>query len=94
MNTKIANYKSGTVLFEKGDNCDSLIAVLDGNIINDSSKSIMANQGDIFGDIYLPLGNNKKKLGDKIIIGGDAVLSMISFKQFQKCIGGDIDSII
>lgn len=30
MNTKISNYKSGTVLYEAGDCCDTLIAVLDG----------------------------------------------------------------
>lgn len=37
MNTKITNFKNGTVLFEKGDYCDTLIAVLEGAIKGESS---------------------------------------------------------
>lgn len=37
MNTKISNYKSGTVLYEAGDYCDTLTAVLDGNIKGEKS---------------------------------------------------------
>lgn len=55
MNTKISNYKAGTVLYEKGDYCDTLIAVLDGNIKGETSGKIVADKGHIFGDDYLPL---------------------------------------
>jgi len=57
MNTKISNYKAGTVLYEKGDYCDTLIAVLDGNIKGETSGKIVADKGHIFGDEYLPLQN-------------------------------------
>ncbi|EAR84179.1 CGMP-dependent kinase 5-1 (macronuclear) [Tetrahymena thermophila SB210] len=94
MNTKISNYKNGTVLYEKGDYCDTLIAVLDGNIKGEDSGQILADKGQIFGDYYLPLTNQNIQFDQRIVIGSDAVLSTISFKQFHKCIGGDVLSVI
>lgn len=94
MGTKISNYKSGTILYEEGDYCDTLIAVLEGTIIGEKSKRILADKGQIFGDKYLPLKDQNTLLDERVVIGDEAVLSMISLKQFHNCIGGDIESVI
>lgn len=56
-NTKISIYKSGTVLYEEGDYCDTLIAVIEGNIKNSSGKEILAEKGQMFGTNYLSAAN-------------------------------------
>ena len=46
MNTKISSYKAGTILYEPGDYCDQLIAVIEGNIISGGSVSeLIADRG-------------------------------------------------
>lgn len=55
---------------------------------------MLADKGNIFGDFYLPTANHNLQFSEKIIIGSDSVLSTISFKQFLKCIGGDIHAVI
>ncbi|EGR27446.1 protein kinase domain protein [Ichthyophthirius multifiliis] len=91
---KISNFKKGTILFEKGDYCDTLIAVLEGVIKEENSGNIQAEMGQIFGDYYLLQPNCNKQFEDRIIVEKEAVLSTISFKLFQKCIGGDIETVI
>lgn len=93
-NAQIANFQAGTVLFEKGKPCNKLFIVLEGKLIEGTSKRQVAAQREIYGDEFLPKDKQDKPLKDDIVMEGNGVLSVIPFNVFFKCIGGDLETVI
>ncbi|KAL4499727.1 hypothetical protein ABPG72_017267 [Tetrahymena utriculariae] len=92
-NCKIANLKQGFHLYSKDEACDKLIIVLEGTVCTSSGKEI-ATKGQMYGDEFLVSSKQNQQFAEDIIMKTDGVISSISYKTFQKCIGGDIEKVI
>ncbi|EGR29341.1 hypothetical protein IMG5_157930 [Ichthyophthirius multifiliis] len=79
------------VLFEQGDFCDCIFAVLEGRICTENGRCL-AEQRQIFGEQFLQ--DDNIKFQERILVWEDSILAVISFKLFYKIIGGSFNNVV
>ncbi|EGR32104.1 protein kinase domain protein [Ichthyophthirius multifiliis] len=87
------NHKKEEIIFEKGNVCNKLIVVLEGKL-GEFQGNTLAVKGGLFGDQYLKKAQQSQVFKKDIVMQADGVLCVISFENFKKCIGGDIENVI
>src|SRR3546814_11480754 len=77
LDSKVAFYRAGDVVFEKGDPGSSLFAIADGfaEVEVGPGATVPIEQGSIFGEVGLISG---RKRGATIRAGADGISSVLS----------------
>ncbi|CAD8202308.1 unnamed protein product [Paramecium pentaurelia] len=90
-NFKIKTYESKEYLFSKNQMIDKLIIILDGQLEFDGQ---IYNNGQLFGDKFLQVEESKRKISSDIVTTRKTTLSVLTFKQFFECIGGELETVV
>ncbi|CAD8115157.1 unnamed protein product [Paramecium sonneborni] len=90
-NFKIKTYESKEYLFSKNQMIDKLIIILDGQLEFDGQ---LYNNGQLFGDTFLQVEESKRKISSDIVTTRKTTLSVLPFKQFFECIGGELETVV
>ncbi|CAD8178751.1 unnamed protein product [Paramecium octaurelia] len=90
-NFKIKTYESNDYIFKINELVDKLIIILDGQL---EFEGQFYNNGQLFGDIYLQMDEQKRKINNDIKTTRKTTLSELSYNQFFECIGGKLEIVV
>ncbi|CAD8086198.1 unnamed protein product [Paramecium primaurelia] len=90
-NFKIKNYESNDYIFKINQLVDKLIIILDGQL---EFEGQLYNNGQLFGDKYLQMDEQQRKINNDIKTTRKTTLSELSYNQFFECIGGELEIVV
>nr|CAD79353.1 cGMP-dependent protein kinase [Paramecium tetraurelia] len=90
-NFKIKSYESNDCIFKMNQLVDKLIIILDGQL---EFEGQLYNNGQLFGDKYLQMEEQKRKINHDIKTNRKTTLSELPFRQFFECIGGELETVV
>ncbi|CAD8100794.1 unnamed protein product [Paramecium sonneborni] len=90
-NFKIKTYEINDCIYKINQMVDKLIIILDGQL---EFEGQLYNNGQLFGDKYLQIDQQSRKINHDIKTTCKTTLSELPFKQFFEFIGGELETVV